>query len=101
MFHCAAIVGVKHVNSKPYDVLIKNIKMLENVINFSKKQKKLERLVFFYKVKFYAETLKKKLIRFPTPEESLILVDQKFNSRSTYMLSKIYGEYMCNFLTYQ
>ena len=58
VFHCAAIVGVKHVNSKPYDVLIKNIKMLENVINFQKK-KKLERLVFFSTSEVYAETLKK------------------------------------------
>ena len=54
-------------------------------------------MIFFSTSEVYAETLKKKLIKFPTPEESLILVDQKFSSRSTYMLSKIYGEYICNF----
>ena len=33
--------------------------MLENVIDFSKKQKKLERLIFFSTSEVYAETLKK------------------------------------------
>ncbi len=97
IFHCAAIIGVKHVLKKPYEVLIKNLAMLENIINYAKNQKKLERFIFFSTSEVYAETLKKKLITFPTPESSKILIDEKYNSRSTYMLSKLYGEYITYF----
>jgi len=42
IFHLAAIVGVNNVISKPYDVLDKNFKILENIIQFSLKQKRLK-----------------------------------------------------------
>lgn len=95
IFHCAAIIGVKHVIEKPYEVLTKNIKLLENIISFCRQQKKLERLIFFSSSEVYAETAANKLLKYPTPENSLILIDNTFKKRSTYMLSKFYGEYMC------
>ena len=97
IFHCAAIIGVKHVLKKPYEVLVKNSSMLENIINYAKNQKNLERFIFFSTSEVYAETLKKKLIIFPTPETSKILIDENYGIRSTYMLSKLYGEYITYF----
>jgi len=97
IFHCAAIIGVKHVLKKPYDVLLKNLSMLENIINYAKNQKKLQRFIFFSTSEVYAETLKKNLIKFPTSESSKILIDEKYGIRSTYMLSKLYGEYLTFF----
>jgi UDP-glucose 4-epimerase len=95
VFHCAAIIGVKHVIKKPYEVLTKNIKLLENIISFCRTQKKLKRLIFFSSSEVYAETADNKLLKYPTPENSLILINNTFKKRSTYMLSKFYGEYMC------
>ncbi|MDC2969025.1 NAD-dependent epimerase/dehydratase family protein [Candidatus Pelagibacter sp.] len=97
IFHCAAIIGVRHVLKKPYDVLTMNHKMLENAIKYAKKQKNLNRFVFFSTSEVYAETLKKKLIKFPTSENSKILIDENYGVRSTYMLSKLYGEYLTLF----
>lgn len=97
IFHCAAIIGVKHVLNKPYDVLSMNYKMLENVIEYAKKQKSLGRLIFFSTSEVYAVTLKNNLIKFPTSENSKILIDENYGARSTYMLSKLYGEYLVLF----
>lgn len=97
IFHCAAIIGVRHVLKKPYDVLTMNLKMLENAIKYAKKQKNLNRFIFFSTSEVYAETLKKKLIKFPTSEKSIILIDENYGTRSTYMLSKLYGEYLTMF----
>ena len=41
IFHLAAIIGVKHVNKKPKDVLMQNMCLLDNLIKIAFKQKKL------------------------------------------------------------
>ena len=48
IFHLAAIVGVKNVLRRPYDVLNKNYLLLKNIIDCAKNQKKLERFIFFF-----------------------------------------------------
>lgn len=97
IFHCAAIIGVKHVLKNPYEVLSKNNQMLVNMINFCQKQKFLKRFIFFSTSEVYAASLKFNLLKFPTSEKNFILVDHMFHKRSTYMMSKIYGEYLCLF----
>ena len=49
IFHLAAIVGVSNVIKSPYKVLTNNILILEKVIEFAKKQKKLKRFFFIIK----------------------------------------------------
>ena len=95
IFHLAAIVGVNNVISKPYDVLDKNFKILENIIQFSLKQKRLKRIFFFSTSEVYAGSIESKLIRFPTPENQIISLPELSNKRSSYLLSKIYGEALC------
>ena len=97
IFHLAAIVGVKNVISKPYEVLEKNVKLLLNTIKCAKKQKKLKRFFFLSTSEVYAGSLKHKILNFPTKESNIISLDDLNNNRSTYMLSKIYGEALCQF----
>lgn len=95
IYHLAAIIGVKHVMERPYAVLSDNFIMLKNVIDFAKSQQDLQRFVFASTSEVYAGTLKHFKLPVPTPESTpLALLDLNHN-RTSYMLSKIYGEAMC------
>ncbi len=95
IFHFAAIVGVKNVIKKPFEVLTKNIYLFEKIVNFANKQRKLKRLIFASSSEVYAGTLNKFGLKFPTPEETTLILNNLDDHRSTYMMSKIYGEAMC------
>ena len=95
IFHLAAIVGVKNVMGSPYEVLTKNINLLQNTINIAKKQKKLKRFVFASSSEVYYGTLENHGLTFPTNEKTKISLLNLSNKRGTYMLSKIYGEALC------
>ncbi len=95
VFHLAAIIGVQFVLKAPYDVLSKNIKLLQNAIEFSRKQKHLERFVFTSTSEIYAGTLRYFTLPIPTPETTPLAVTDLSESRTSYMLSKIYGEALC------
>ena len=96
IYHLAAIIGVQHVLKKPYDVLEKNFILLQNAFKIAKKQKKLERFVFASTSEVYAGTLDKYGLEFPTPESTPLTVNDLYEARTSYMLSKIYGETMCH-----
>ena len=95
IFHLAAIVGVKNVIKNPYEVLKKNVFFLQNVIDFAKEQKKLKKFFFFSTSEIYSGSIKSNLIKFPTPEEQIITIPKLTDKRSSYLLSKIYGESLC------
>jgi len=95
IFHFAAKIGVQHVLNSPYDVLSQNIQMLKNVITFGKKQENLKKLVFASTSEVYAGSLENGTLKFPTPEDSLLSLPKLTHPRTSYMLSKIYGEVMC------
>jgi len=95
IFHLAAIIGVVHVLNHPYDVLTKNIAMLENMVNFSKDQSRLKRFFFASTSEIYAGTLKYFDLTIPTKEDNPLAVTDLKHPRTSYMLSKIYGEAIC------
>lgn len=95
IFHFAAIIGVKHVLKSPYDVLANNFKLLDNILNFAKNQKKLEKFIFASTSEVYSGTLKFFGIEFPTTEKTPLTISALDEPRTTYMLSKIYGEALC------
>ncbi|MBI29380.1 MAG: NAD-binding protein [Pelagibacteraceae bacterium] len=97
IFHCAAILGVRNVINNPYKVINNNVSLLSNVLEYAQKQKNLKRFLFFSTSEVYGGSLKKGLLKFPTSENNLLCLDELNNPRSTYMLSKIYGEAMCHF----
>lgn len=95
IYHLAAIIGVKYVLKAPYDVLTKNMMLLQNVIDLCRKQTCLERLVFTSTSEIYAGTLKYFTLPIPTPETTPLAVTGLSENRTSYMLSKIYGEALC------
>lgn len=95
IFHLAAIIGVKYVLKFPYDVLSKNVEILQNIILFGKAQKNLDRLIFVSTSEVYAGTLKYFSLKIPTPENTPLALTDLCENRTSYMLSKIYGEALC------
>ncbi len=95
IIHLAAILGVQNVINNSFKVLDSNVKMLSNVLHFANKQEKLHKFLFASTSEVYAGTLKKSLLEIPTPEDSLLIVPDLDMPRTSYMLSKIYGEAMC------
>jgi UDP-glucose 4-epimerase len=95
IFHMAAVVGVRHVVAKPYRVLTDNLSSLMNVLELGRRQKRLRRFVFPSTSEVYAGTLKYFGLKFPTPEDTPLAVAELGEPRTSYMLSKIYGEALC------
>ena len=97
IYHLAALLGVDNVRMRPYDVLSVNYSLLENVIRFAKDQKSLQRFVFFSTSEVYAGTLDAFSLNFPTPENTPLTIARLDEPRTSYMLSKIYGEALTRF----
>jgi len=95
IIHLAAIIGVKHVNNNPYSVLENNVLMLNNIIKLAKAQKNLSRLLFASTSEVYSGTLENFGMQIPTPENTPLSINSLTRKRTSYMLSKIYGETMC------
>ena len=94
IFHLAAIIGVRHVLSRPYEVITQNFRMLENIIDLGRRQKGLSRLFFASTSEVYAGTLKHFSLEIPTPETAPLALTALESPRTSYMLSKILGEAM-------
>lgn len=96
IYHLAAIIGVRIVLSRPYRVLNDNVKLTTNLLEVADAQKNLKRFLFASTSEVYAGTLKYFDLPIPTPENTPLAVTNLSEPRTTYMLSKIYGEAMCN-----
>tara|TARA_B100000609_G_scaffold199642_1_gene205362 strand:+ start:9456 stop:10442 length:987 start_codon:yes stop_codon:yes gene_type:complete len=94
--HFAAIIGVQFVLKRPYDVLNLNQVLLHNMIEFGRAQQDLKRFVFASTSEIYAGTLRHGSLTIPTPESSHLVLPPLEEARTSYMLSKIYGEAMCH-----
>lgn len=92
IYHLAAIIGVQNVLNNPYRVLKENMELLINMIELAKVQRELKRFVFASTSEIYAGTLQHYGMRIPTPEMTPLTVTPLENPRTSYMLSKIYGE---------
>ena len=95
IIHLAAILGVENVINNPYKVLSRNICMLDNIINFAIGTISKSTLLFASTSEVYAGTLFNSKLKFPTPEDSLLILPSLTSPRTSYMLSKIYGEALC------
>ena len=95
IFHFAAILGVDNVINNPDKVLSKNILMLHNLLNFINGFNNKPTLFFASTSEVYAGSLFNSQLEFPTPENSLLILPDLKSPRTSYMLSKIYGEAMC------
>lgn len=95
IYHLAAIIGVVHVLNRPYEVLRDNSLMLANVIDLALRQENLDRLLFASTSEIYAGSVGKLNVPVPTSESAVIALPDLDQARTSYMLSKLYGEAMC------
>lgn len=96
IFHFAAIIGVANVEERPLAVLRDNQRMMFAALDLAAKQRALSRFIFTSTSEVYAGTLEHFNLPVPTPESSPLTVTDLARKRSTYMLSKIYGEALCH-----
>src|SRR6516162_8184708 len=94
VIHFAAIVGVENVIKQPYRTLRDNVLMQEAVIRFAFRQPNLRRMLFASTSEVYAGSLVQLNLPFPTPENTPLALPDLSEPRTSYMLSKIYGEAM-------
>jgi nucleoside-diphosphate-sugar epimerase len=94
IFHLAAILGVQNVLEQPYRTLCDNIRLLETVLTLAGRQSRLERVVFASTSEVYAGSLELLDMPIPTPEGTPLALPPLEHPRTSYMLSKLYGEAM-------
>ena len=94
--HLAAIVGVANVAARPYAVLRDNVSLTQQALAVAQRQSSLTRFVFASTSEVYAGTLEHFDLPIPTPESAPLALPDLDRPRTTYMLSKIYGEAMCH-----
>jgi len=94
IFHLAAIVGVDNVIKNPYRVMVDNCKLLENLLEFARTQKKLKRFFYPSTSEVTAGTLAFFDLKIPTPENVPLTLTDLDQPRTSYMLSKLAGEFM-------
>ena len=97
VINLAAILGVEKVIKNSYETLIKNIEIQNNCIKICKQQKKLKRFIFFSTSEVYRYSIDKKIEKIPTPNQVNLLLSKYRNKRDSYMISKICGEYLCEY----
>lgn len=95
VFHLAALLGVQNVIDRPADVLRLNMDMTTIALDLAARQKALKRFVFASTSEVYAGTLEHFDLPVPTPESVPLTVTDLARPRTSYMLSKIYGEALC------
>lgn len=95
IFHLAAILGVAKVLERPYEVLRDNNALTMNLLEHARNLDAAPRFVFASTSEIYAGTLEHGGLTVPTPEDSPIVVPPRERPRTSYMLSKLYGEALC------
>lgn len=94
VYHFAAILGVQNVLERPFATLSTNVKLLESALDFCRRQSRFERLVFASTSEIYAGSLEHLDLPIPTPEDVPLALPGLEHPRTSYMLSKLYGEAM-------
>jgi UDP-glucuronate decarboxylase len=95
VFHFAAILGVANVLERPYETLRDNTALLVSVLEWARAQSTAPRVLFTSTSEVYAGSLEEGLLPVPTPEGAPIVVPPRERPRTSYMLSKLYGEALC------
>ena len=92
IYNFAAVIGVKNVENNPDKVLYVNSISMLNLFEYAKHMPHLKRILFSSTSEIYSGTLKHYGIDIPTPESVNLTIDDISSNRSTYALSKMFGE---------
>jgi nucleoside-diphosphate-sugar epimerase len=96
VIHFAALLGVQNVLDRPSAVLRDNVSMLETMLDVASRQSNLERFLFPSTSEVYVGTQQHFELPIPSPESTPLAVSPLEHPRTSYMLSKIYGEALCH-----
>jgi nucleoside-diphosphate-sugar epimerase len=96
VIHFAALLGVQNVLDRPLAVLRDNVTMLETMLDLAARQSNLERFLFPSTSEVYVGTQQHFELPIPSPETTPLAVSPLDHPRTSYMLSKIYGEALCH-----
>ena len=96
IYHLAAIIGVSNVLESPSAVLHDNVQLLFNALKLAYRQKHLKRFIFASTSEVYAGASEQSWFTVPTPEHVPLVITHLKHPRTSYMLSKIYGEALCH-----
>lgn len=97
IFHLAAIVGVRNVESTPRLVITENIKAVDSMLEFASNQRKLDRFLFASTSEVAAGALENFELPIPSPESYPLAITDLARPRSSYALSKMAGEALCHY----
>lgn len=97
IFHFAGILGVQNVLANPSKTLFANSMMAWNIFEFAKLQSKLKKLFYTSTSEVYAGTLDNFTMEIPTPEETPLALTKLDSPRTSYMLSKVWGEALLHY----
>lgn len=92
IFHLAAILGVAKVIGQPYKTLTHNVVLTTEALRLAERQTDLKVFLFASTSEIYDGSLSAGLLTFPTAEDAPICVPAIDAPRTSYMLSKLYGE---------
>lgn len=95
VFHLAAMLGVEQVLDHPHEVLRSNAVTTLHALDIAGRQPSLQRCVFASTSEVYAGTLLHFGVELPTPESTPLALPALEQPRTSYMLSKLYGEALC------
>jgi len=95
IYHLAAVIGVRNVLQNPDKVLYVNAISTLNIFEHAKGMRSLKKLLFSSTSEIYDGTLKNFGIEVPTDEEVPLSIADIKDDRTTYALSKMYGESIC------
>ena len=89
VYHLAAIIGVQHVQSRPFAVLADNVRMTERALALARRQKALRRFVFASTSEVYAGTLLAGLLPIPTPETAPLVLPSLHEPHELYAVENL------------
>jgi len=92
IYHLAAIIGVKNVVERPDNVLYVNAISALNIFEYAKTCKNLKKIFFSSTSEVYAGTARYFSVDVPTDENVQLAIEDISMDRTTYALSKMYGE---------
>lgn len=92
IYHLAAVIGVEQVQRAPDRVLEVNALTALNIFHYARTLGNLRRVLFSSTSEVYAGTLKHFGIPVPTGENVPLCLEDVSTPRTSYALSKVYGE---------
>lgn len=96
VYHLAAVIGVRNVTNHPDRVLYVNAISTLRLFEHFKHSTNLKKIFFSSTSEIYAGTLHHFGMQVPTPETTPLAILDISSPRTTYMLSKMYGESICH-----